>query len=62
MSFHSIPVWAITAMLLAGPALASHCDAEMAEALASHATNEQRRLLACSALYCQGFSRHMFQS
>jgi hypothetical protein len=35
MSFYSIPIWAIAAMLLAGPALASHCDAEMAEAQAA---------------------------
>lgn len=32
MSFYSIPVWVMTAMLLTGPALAGHCDAEMAEA------------------------------
>lgn len=35
MRFNSIPVWATTAMVLAGPALAGHCDAEVAEAQAA---------------------------
>ncbi|RMH84053.1 hypothetical protein EA796_13965 [Pseudomonas sp. AOB-7] len=35
MSFYSIPAWTVTAMLLSSPALAGHCDTEVAEAQAA---------------------------